>query len=362
LNEADKTDAVYGSLDIDILPILTLTGEVRYQKDTIKDIVAPLTVSKTFNHTLPRIILKYHPNGTTNIYLSYSEGVQPPQLQTAYISAQAAAASSPTHATYLEQALAAYGVTSDYTPDPKVRVWEIGLKQSLFHNRANFSIDYYNEFWDNSLVNTFIFDPPSCPQAVTYAENLSAACALGSSGQSITGLSNDHIQGIEFDGTARFTEKFTGHLAFNWTNAFRKSYDDNSFYEAFTSGVVPSQNGNRVDLVPQYQGAFDATYKDHLVGPYDWYVHGYVNYTGPQYIEATDIAKINGYYRVNVFAGITRGNVTFEAFITNLLNDKNWDMAVRFPSSYQGFNEAYQGAIVTAPNPRDYGFKITAKY
>jgi hypothetical protein len=87
-----------------------------------------------------------------------------------------------------------------------------------------------------------------------------------------------------------------------------------------------------------------------------------VNYTGPQYIEATDIAKINGYYRVNVFAGITRGNVTFEAFITNLLNDKNWDMAVRFPSSYQGFNEAYQGAIVTAPNPRDYGFKITAKY
>jgi iron complex outermembrane receptor protein len=104
LNETDKTDAVYGSVDYDILPVVTITGEVRYQKDTITDIVSPLTVSKVYNHTLPRVIIKYHPTTTTNVYLSYSEGVQPPQLQTAYISAQAAAASSGN--TYLEKALA----------------------------------------------------------------------------------------------------------------------------------------------------------------------------------------------------------------------------------------------------------------
>lgn len=362
LNETDDTDAVYASIDYDILPNVTVTGEVRYQHDSISDVVGTLDVTKSYNHILPRIIVKYNPYKATNVYLSYSEGVQPPQLQTAYIDAQAAAASSPTHATFEEQGLAKYGVDGDYTQDPKVRVWEIGLKQSLLNNRLFFSVDYYNEFWDHALVNTFIFDPATCPQGVTYAGNLSAACPLGSSGAAITGVSNNHIQGIEFDGAARFTDKLTGHLSFNWTNAFRKDYYDASTGAAFTSGVTPPQDGKRVNLVPAYQAAAESTYKDHLFGPYDWYAHGLVTYTGSQYVDSNDIAKIDGYFRVNISAGVTKGNLTFEAYITNLLDDKNWDMAVRFPSSYQGFNEAYQGAIVTAPNPRNIGFKISDKF
>jgi iron complex outermembrane receptor protein len=355
LNSTDKTEAVYGSLDFDILSNLTATGEVRYQSDEVTNVVGTVAVSRTYNHALPRVILKYEPKKGTNVYISYSEGVQPPQLQNAYIAASSGAS-------YLKNALTAYGVNSDFTGDPKIRVWEAGWKQSLFDNRANFSIDYYNEFWDNSLVNTFIFDPSTCPQGVTYAANLSAACPLGSSGQAVTGVSNDHIQGIEFDGTGRITDKLTGHVAFNWTDAFRTSYDDTSWGAAFTSGKVPTQNGKRVDLVPEYQASVDATYRDHLMGPYDWFAHGVVNYTGSQYVEATDIAQINAFFRVNLSAGITRGNLTFEAFVTNLLDDKNWDAAVRFPDSYLGFSEASQGVIATAPNPRDFGFKVSDKF
>ncbi len=363
LNETDKTDAGYGSLDWDILSYLTISGEVRYQTDTVSDVVGATSVSKTYNHTLPRVILKYHPTSTTNVYVSYSEGVQPPQLQTSYIGAQAAAASSGHN--YEELALAKYGVNGDFTGDPTVRVWEVGWKQSLWQNRVNFSVDYYNEFWDNALVQTFIFDPPTCPQGVPYAANLSAACALGSSGQAPLGVSTNHIQGVEFDGTVRFTPKLTGHLAFNWTDAFRKKYDDNSYFSSFSTGVVPPQNGERINLVPQYQSSADFTYKDHLVGPYDWYAHGVLNYTGAQYVDATDITQIKAYARVNLSAGVTRGNVTFEGYVTNLFDNKDWDMGVRFPGSPatgNAFNEAYLGAIVTAPNPRDIGFKITAKY
>ncbi len=363
INETDKTDAVYGSLDWDILSYLTLTGEVRYQKDTVSDSVAPLVVSKSYDHTLPRVILKYHPTSSTNVYVSYSEGIQPPQLQTAYINAQADTANN--GHTYEEQALAKYGVNGDFTADPKIRVWEIGLKQSLFQNRLFFSVDYYNEFWDHALVQTFIFNPSSCTTGTAYAANQSAACPLSSSGASAIGVSNNHIQGVEFDGTARLTSKLTAHMAFNWTDAIRKEYDDNSYGGAFTTGVVPIQNGLRVNLVPEYQVSADFTYKDHLVGPYDWYAHGVVNYTGPQYVDATDITQISGYARVNLSAGVTRGNITFEAFVSNLFDNKDWDMGVRFPGSPatgNSFNEAYLGAIVTAPNPRDFGFKITAKY
>ncbi len=362
INASDKTEAAYGSLDYDIVHDLTVTGELRYQRDTVADIVGTTNLSKVYSHGLPRVLLKYHPDSDTNYYVSYSEGVQPPQLQYAYVGATG----------FEKAALQSYGVGSPYTGDPTVHVWEIGYKKSLFSRRIFFSVDYYDEQWNGALVNTFIFDPGACKLTfgATYSANSSATCALGSSGQSITGTSNDHIRGVEFEGTARITQKLTGHLAFNWTDAIRRDYYDSSWGQAFTSGVVPSQNGKRVDLVPEWQGTADLTYKDHLVGPYDWYAHGVVNYTGDQYIEATDIAKISAYTRVNLFAGITRGNLKFEAFVTNLFDDKNWDMGVRFPNPQVnsnngdsfGFGEAYQGAIVTAPNPRDFGFRISDKF
>ena len=368
--EIDKSNAVYGSLEYDIFSKLTLTGEVRYQHDTVTEYTSGNVVSETFNHVLPRVILSYHPDKETNLYISYSEGIQPPQLQTSYVQAQAAFQ----HGTnagepYAENALAAYGIKSDYTGDPKDRVWEIGLKHAMFDNRLYFDVDYYNEFWDNDLVSTFVFAPSDCQQifaasAGVYPINSSAHCALGSSGAGFFLLAQNHIQGIEFNGTARITPKFTTHLALNWTDAHRKSYYDGSYGAAYTTGVVPSQNGNRIDLVPEWQGSLDATYKDHLVADYDWYVHGVLNYTGPQYTDPTDVAQIGGYFHADLFAGITKGRYTFEVFCSNLFNDKNWTSAVRFPENPAifSFSEAYQGSIVTAPNPRDFGFKLSAKF
>jgi iron complex outermembrane receptor protein len=360
VNEWEESEAAYGSAEYDLTSYLTLSGDVRIQKDTITDgelegldgLTTP--VSKSYYHTLPRLIVKYHPTKNTNLYLSYSEGVQPPQLQTSYITADS----------FEKAALSALGAAGDYTQDPKVRVWEIGLKQSLFDDRLFFSVDYYNQFWDNALVETFVFNDPANHCSTVPVVGVSAACPYPGSGAGIFGTSSNHIQGIEFDGTARITTKWNVHGAFNWTDGIRTNYYDDSWGSAFTSGSVPLQNGKRIDLVPEFQWTLDSTYKDHLTGDYNWYVHGIVNYTGQQYVEATDIAKISGYYRVNLFGGITKGNLTFEAFVTNLFDDKNWDYAVRFPNPNPPnyFGEASQGVIGGAPNPRDVGFKISAKY
>jgi iron complex outermembrane receptor protein len=359
-NEKDETEAAYGSAEYDIKSYLTLTGEVRYQRDTISDasiegyptiLTAP--VEKSYNHALPRFILKYHPTPETNVYLSYSEGVQPPQLQTSYIEGDS----------YTKAAIAAVSAGGgDYTADPKVRVWEIGLKQSLFENRLFFSVDYYNQFWDNALVDNFLFNDPANHCSTLPTVGVSTLCPYPGGGAGVFTVSQNHIQGIEFEGTGKITDKWTAHMVFNWTDAIRKSYDDQSWPEAFTDGVVPNQDGKRIDLVPEFQGSWDSTYRDHLAGPYDWYVHGVVTYTGPTYVEATNIAKLNGYARVNLFAGITKGNLKLEAFVTNLFNDKNWDYAVRFPDPAFFFSEAHQGVIAGAPNPRDFGFKVSAKF
>jgi iron complex outermembrane receptor protein len=361
-NSTDKTAAVYGSLEYDILSNLTVTGEVRYQQDTIAATQGTITYSKQYNTPLPRVLLTYKPQKGTTLYASYSEGVQPSQLNNAYIHGQADLASSGIG--YLANALLAYGGGSPLTNVPKVNVYEIGWKQSLFNNRLTFSVDYYNQTWNNALVQTFIFDPSSCltTYGPNYAENLNATCPLGHSGQSIIGLSTNKIQGIEFEGTARVTSKLTAHTAFNWTDAKRTNYSELGTGAMFTSGVVPNENGLRVDEVPQYQWEGDVTYKDHLTGPYDWYVHGLATYTGSQYIDPTDTGVLNGYYRLNLSAGIAKDNLTIELYATNALNDKSWDSAYRFPSSYFGYGYAHMAALVTAPNPRNIGFKFTAKY
>jgi hypothetical protein len=232
----------------------------------------------------------------------------------------------------------------------------------LFQNRLFFSVDYYNQYWDHALVDTFLFNNPANNCSTLPTVGVSTACPLPGGGAAAFSVSENHIQGVEFEGTAKLTPQFTLHTAFNWTDAVRNNYYDDSWGSAFVSGAAPSQNGKQIDLVPSFQGTFDGTYKDHLVGDYDWYAHGVVNYTGSQYVEATDIAKIPGFFRINLTAGITKGNLTFEAFVTNLLDNNNWDYAVRFPDPTFFFSEAHQGVIAGAPNPRDFGFRISDKF
>jgi iron complex outermembrane receptor protein len=360
----DETEAVYGSLEYDILKNLTITGELRYQRDSLSDTNPPATYVYSFDTALPRALLAYKPIKDTTLYLSYSEGVQPSQLNSGYITGQADLQTSG-HA-YLANALAAYGGSTALTAPPRVRVWEIGWKQALFDHRVIFSIDYYNQFWDNALVETFVFDanPQTCrtTYGANYAPNTSAACAFGASGADIIGLSNNHIQGIEFEGTARVTPKLTLHSNVDWTYGVRDKYSETDTGPMFTSGVTPNENGNRIDEVPEWQAEADATYKDHLVGPYNWYIHGDMTYTGSQFIDPTDIGVLNGYFRVNGSVGIVKGPLTLEVYATNLLNDKNWDSAYRFPSSYYLYGYAHMAALVNAPNPRDFGFKLSAKY
>jgi iron complex outermembrane receptor protein len=349
-NESDETEAVYASAEYDITSYLTATAEVRYQRDTVRD--EPYEIS--YNHALPRFIVKYHPTKDTNLYVSYSEGVQPPQLQGSYATGDS----------YEKAFISSLGGGA-FSPDPKIRVWEVGLKQSLFNNRVFFSVDYYNQFWDNALAQNFLFNAPGCSE--TSTEGTSTACPLPSSGASIINANEEHIDGVEFEGTAKITPKWTAHTAFDWTHAIYKSYNDQSLnggpgVGAFASGTAPVQNGKTADLVPAFQGEWDTTYKDHLVADYNWYIRGVLTYTGSQYADPYDIAKISGYFHVNSYLGFTKDNLELKLYVTNLLNDKNWVVADFFPDPTYGFSQYHQGVIATAPNPRDFGFTISDKF
>jgi iron complex outermembrane receptor protein len=359
VNEFDETKAVYGSLEYDFTSFLTATAEVRYQRDTVSDrpyegLGTTEEVAENFDHALPRVSLRYHPNKDTNVYASYAEGIQPPYLQASYINGNS----------YTRSALAAITAgAGDYTQDPTLWVWEFGLKQAAFDNRLNFNIDYYTEIWNNALVSNYVHNPVGCPTIGNFGT--STLCPYPSAGAAYYGVSRDHIQGVEFEGSALVTPKWTVHAAFNYTHAIRESYADQGFAAAFTSGVAPDLSGKYVDLVPNYQGSLDSTYKDHLVADWSWYVHGLVTFTGSVYADELDTAKTNAYARVNASIGVVKGPLTVELYGTNLFNDKNWDMAVRYPDASHGnifFSETQQGVLVSAPNPLNVGIRVSGKF
>jgi iron complex outermembrane receptor protein len=219
VNETDETKAVYGSLEYDITSFLTATAEVRYQKDTVSDkpyqgLGTAEEVAEDFDHTLPRVSLRYHPTKDTNLYVSYAEGIQPPYLQASYINGNS----------YTRAALSAITAgAGDYTQDPTLWVWEFGLKQALFDDRVNFNIDYYTQIWNNALVANYVFNPAGngCPLQSTVGT--SALCPYPSSGAAYYGVSRDHIQGIEFEGSALITPRWTVRAAFNYTHAIREN-------------------------------------------------------------------------------------------------------------------------------------------
>jgi iron complex outermembrane receptor protein len=361
-NENTSTYAVYGSAEYDIVPTLTATGEMRYQSDKISDsslygqpasLVSPVAI--TYRHSLPRGVLRYHPSEDLSIYGSYSIGVQPPQLQTSFIEGDA----------FTQAAITAMGGGGSFTKDPTLQAWEVGVKKSFDSGHVFISLAYFNQIWKNALVANYIFNDPANNCSTLPTVGVSATCPYPGSGVSVYSVSRNHIQGLEFEGTAHVTPQLTAHATVNWTDAKRSSYDDQSWggpSGAFTNGAVPNQNGNRVDLVPEIQVSADLTYKDHLAGDYDWFVHGVLNYTGSQYAEAADIAKLNGFYRANLSLGIAKGRYALEGYITNLFNDKNWNYAVRFPDPAFFFGEAHQGVVAGAPNPRNFGFRLTAKF
>ncbi len=352
-NETDKTYAVFASVDVDIMPWLTATAEGRYQHEKFSDVLSNNSqISEGFNSFLPRAIVKLHPQKDWNFYASYSQGVQPAVLNTSY------ALASPAAQTYLQSVVPG---ANDYAPQAKLIAWEVGAKQSLFDNRITYGIALYYDRWKNQQTSTAIFDAPNC----TYAEDgTNAACPLPSYGASIYENNQAKIYGVEFQGSALITPKWTADVSANYTHARWLSYQNNTY--AFFTGGASYYNGNTISRVPEWQGALSTTYKDHLSGDWNWYTHWNVNYTGSMYESEINLAKTKAYARVNASIGVTTGKLTIEFYAVNLFNDKNWDWASRVPelqslSDCCSYNQ-YMGLLVQAPDRQDFGIRLTGKF
>ncbi len=354
VNEIDKTSAVYASLDVDITSWLTATGEVRYQREILSDFAAGdiAKASESFGSTLPRFIVKYHPEKDWDFYASYAKGVQPAQLQTSYFNG------TPAQQAYLRTIVPG---ANDFSPQPTLDSYEIGAKQNLFDNRLSYSLALYDERWDHQQTFNSIFNPAACGVTIS----LTAACPLPYYGSTVILSNRADIKGIEFSTTAKPIKQLTVDLTLNYLDPIWKEYQNNTL-ASFTGGVN-TFNGNTIARQPNLTGVLSATYRDRLVGDWDWYARGQVSYQGPEWESEINSAQTAAFARINATLGFAKDNLSIELYCTNCLGDQNWDWASRVPDlgTLAALNTGYSkylGLLVQAPDRRDGGVKLHYKF
>jgi iron complex outermembrane receptor protein len=352
VNETDLTKAIYASVDFDIFSFLTATAEARYQQDTVRDhALSGQAYQSTFDNALPRFILKYHPNPDWDIYASYSEGIQPAQLQTGYIDSDAAARA------YLDKVVP--GV-NEYTLLPHLKSYEIGAKQVLFDGKVGYGIALYDEKWENQQTSAAVFNPASCGFTTG-----TPGCPLPTSGSFLYLSNNADIKGVEFNGAVQITPQWSADLEVDYKRARWIDYY-NSTLSTFTGGVSHF-NHNTLSRVPDWQGVFSTSYHDKLTEEWNWFARVQVEFQGSEYESDVDIGKTNPFARVNVSLGVTRGPLSIELYGINVTNDKNWDFASRVPELQSnlglltGYGQ-YMGVLVQAPDVPDVGLKLRYKF
>ena len=352
-NSRAHVPAVYGSLDIDILPTLTLTGEARYQwdKTTVVNAVGVVTAEKQFKSFLPRVTLRFKPEPNTTIYASFSQGVQPAGANPGYATLNAA------QQAYIQSLFP--GVAT-FSLLPKLNDYEVGVKQRLFGGRLVYSLAVYQLDWKNAVTSSAVFNNATC---LTAGETLTANCPLSSSGTAISNPNDARIRGVEFAATFNVTPQLTLDLTVDYKDAKWKKFalsGLNALAGLTQPGDVYRGDGNSLARVPNLEATFSAAYRTPLSQLWTGYLRGDVRYTGKAWDSELNVAKTDDFARVDVRVGIERENFTLELFATNLFNNRSYDFVGRTVELNGNFT---QPALLALPGAkREVGLRTQFKF
>ena len=368
--EIAEVRAAFGAIDFDITDTLTFTAEARYQKDSAKlqaPVVAGLTppLAAEFKDTMPRFILKWQPNESTNLYVNWAKGVLPGQFNNQYLNPPNPPGGVSDVAFVRQQIESVFPGVSELAPSPQLTSLEFGIKQRLFNERVEYSVAVYDMTWEKMLSGS----------ALTVAARPGAgAPTLILTGVLIPGDSK--IRGLEFDGTARINENWDVTLRFD-----TKKTEYTKFFDPFVQQLTGNSangvrfDGNELPRIPKTTGSIATTWRDRLNADWDWYLRGEANYTGRAWDSAANLVQTDPYTRVNLRLGFEKQGLLTELYCKNCLNDRNWDYAFRsvsfrepggallvpLPLTPPAVN-FQQGIIVQPPDKRVFGLRFRYEF
>ena len=377
--QTDESEVLglFAAVDFDFTDQITLSLEGRYQDDSLTkggDIGASGLIdnattleSKSF---LPRVILRYQPTPSTNIYASFAEGILQgdvnPFLQAA-------------DARELAQYNAQLPSATESLAEEELKAWEIGWKQELFDGRARFSLAGYYYEWSNIKGRSSANINETCDAGKIGQTGCDfAGVQLGDPAQISDGMGgltpffnarntlvpgDANLYGIELESSASLTDNLIASLNVTWAKNEYKDYQFN-FVEPFAG--FSNMRGNQQPRFPEWSGSFSSTYSGQINNEWGFFLRGDVIYTGEAFIDESNLAFSEDYFLVNARVGIENDAVRLEVFSRNLLNEDAYAAAARWtdwsiPTFFPTLT-SFQGAAVTPQDKRQFGLRVIADF
>lgn len=329
--EVDTT-GIFGGVSYRFADQFKLSLEGRYQTDKVKGytggagltispaiaattglaagVYAPLAplISKKYKNFLPRVIAQWDVSPDLMAYASWSKGVN--------VSSSAFNTNFLTGSATVLQAAQGLGLGVATNPEKLTNI-EVGLKGKFLDNRLRAAVSIYSAKWTDQLNNrtTFVQDLP---------------VAQGGTGniQIVTGVANSgevKVQGVEVDLTYSPFDALIINFAGAMNDSNIRTYSDPGT-SRYTGVIGDGFRGKQLPLSSKYSMNVGAQYNGALTALADttWFVRGDLTWKDKVFVDAANLSWIKSRSLVNLRAGITKGDLTIEAFVRNAFNDKNY--------------------------------------
>lgn len=356
---APVTTAVFGALYYDFTPALTLSGELRDQRDDVRQDVLGSSAgvylnptrkySQAFLSLSPRITLNYKFADHSLVYALWSRGYRPggfnltlsPQANSPAVIAAAEAAAPGAGIAYQQERLDNY---------------EVGFKSLFFDGRVQVNVDaYYDNYTDGQVTQQITFFTNTTQTNGTVVPTVNAASITRNTGRI-------RLDGVEGDATWQVSRQFQVSV----TGAF----NDSKVKSGYCSDCVGidgtnSLAGKRLLGVPKYTATASGEYSDHLFGDYNWFARADYVFRGKEFVDQDDVASIAAKHLINLRLGLRNDRYSLEVFCQNCANDLTAESATY--GSADVFTIGQPGGVKQEiryglPDRRTLGVRLGARF
>ena len=195
--------------------------------------------------------------------------------------------------------------------------WEVGLKQTAWGNRAEWTLAYFDIFRKGILTQT----------SLTTAQNVGRQTS----------------KGVELSGAFRVNEAWCvqGNLTF-----LSARFED---FAETDGGAVVSRNGNRPPNVPETMANVWSVYRVPFVVPFDF--GAALRYVGHRYADNANAVRLNAYTTADAWLSVPYRNLTFTLRGRNL-----------FDKTYAIWADPFYPSQVLIGAPRTVELMMTARF
>lgn len=379
LQNSDNADVfgLFAAVDIDITDQWTLIFEGRDQEDELTKGTGVNTpgepvLTDSYEDFLPRVIARFQPNESTNLYLSYSEGLIAGDFNTFIIDAD-------------ERELAQYRAQdptiTEALPAEELEAIEFGWKQTFWDGRGQVNLAVYRNEWTGIKGRSTAFINETCDAIGRNAIGVTGCQYDGvmpgdpkliddGSGNLIPFLNSRNylipgdgtINGVEIESLFLPTQGLTVGVNISYIDF---EYDDYVFNFIEPIADFSQVAGAQSPRQPEWSGNITVR-QDFEVRGLPAYVRGDVRYQGETFVDESNLAFIDSYSIVNLRAGLDTERYLVELYVTNLTDEDAWATGSRwtdFSSPTQfGFLTAKQGIALSPLDKREVGLRAIFRF